>query len=146
MGVSRAAILSANYLKSRLDGVFPIPHNRVCMHEFVMSLVVLREQGVHAWDVCKRLMDFGVHPPTVGFPISVPEALMIETPETEPKEALDRFADALAQIAHEAEVSPDVVANAPHSTRLKRLDEARAVRQPDVGWQPPTATVDDQNE
>ncbi len=141
--VSRAAILSANYLKKRLDGVFPIPHNRVCMHEFVMSLVTLREHGLHAWDVCKRLMDFGVHPPTVGFPISVPEALMIETPETEPKEALDRFVDALAQIAHEAQTAPEVLAGAPHTTRLKRLDEARAVRQPDLGWHPRTETMDD---
>ncbi|MBI5135827.1 MAG: aminomethyl-transferring glycine dehydrogenase subunit GcvPB [Nitrospirae bacterium] len=134
--VSRAAILSANYLKSRLAGTFRIAQPRSCMHEFVMSLVALRENGLHAWDVCKRLMDFGVHPPTVGFPLNVPEALMIETPETESVETLDRFAEALIQIAREAAEQPERVAHAPHTLGLKRLDETRAVRQPDLGWQP----------
>ncbi|MDH4229282.1 MAG: aminomethyl-transferring glycine dehydrogenase subunit GcvPB [Nitrospirota bacterium] len=134
--VSRTAVLSANYLRARLRGVFPIAHDRPCMHEFVLSLRNLREQGLHAWDVCKRLMDFGVHPPTVGFPINVPESLMIETPETEPPEMLDRFADALIQIAREARDTPDMVSSAPHTTVIGRLDEARAVRQPDLCWKP----------
>ncbi|MFQ5509107.1 MAG: aminomethyl-transferring glycine dehydrogenase subunit GcvPB [Leptospirillia bacterium] len=137
--VSRAAILSANYLKSRLSGTFPFAHDRTCMHEFVMTLGRLRTKGLHAWDVCKRLMDFDIHPPTVGFPINVPEALMIETPETEPKEEIDRFADALIQVARECGETPELVASAPHGTPLRRLDEARAVRRPDLGRQPPTA-------
>jgi len=133
---SWGAVLSANYLKARLAGTFPLAHDRACMHEFVMTLKGLREKGVHAWDVCKRLMDFGVHPPTVGFPINVPEALMIETPETEAREVLDHFADALRTIAREVERDPATVRTAPHTTRLGRLDEARAVRQPDLGWRP----------
>jgi glycine dehydrogenase subunit 2 len=133
---SRAAVLSANYLKARVKGVFPLAHDRPCMHEFVLTLKGLRAKGLHAWDVCKRLMDFGVHPPTVGFPINVPEALMIETPETEPREVLDAFAEALATIAREAETDPETIASAPHTTRLGRLDEARAVRRPDLGWRP----------
>ncbi|MDH5526925.1 MAG: aminomethyl-transferring glycine dehydrogenase subunit GcvPB [Nitrospirota bacterium] len=133
---SRAAILSANYLRARLRGVFPVAHDRICMHEFVLSLRTLREHHLHAWDVCKRLMDFGFHPPTVGFPINVPEALMIETPETESPEVLDRFADALTQIAEECQNNPDMVRSAPHGTRLGRLDEARAVKQPDLCWHP----------
>jgi ribonuclease HI len=135
--ISRAAILSANYLKARVKGAFPFAHDRPCMHEFVLTLKTLREHKLHAWDVAKRLMDFGVHPPTVGFPINVPEALMIETPESEPVEVLDHFAEALHTIAREARKTPERVATAPHTTRLKRLDEARAVRQPDLGWRPP---------
>jgi len=134
---SRAAILSANYLRARLQGTFPLAHDRACMHEFVMTLKALRENGLHAWDVCKRLMDFGLHPPTVGFPINVPEALMIETPETEPREVLDAFAEALREIHRETREDPERVATAPHTTRLGRLDEARAVRRPDLGWRPP---------
>jgi len=133
---SRAAILSANYLKARIGGAFPLAHDRHCMHEFVLTLKGLRERKLHAWDVAKRLMDYGVHPPTVGFPTNVPEALMIETPETEPLEVLDAFAEALKSIAREAREDPEKVSGAPHTTRLRRLDEARAVRQPDLGWRP----------
>jgi glycine dehydrogenase subunit 2 len=136
---SRAAILSANYLKARIGGAFPLAHDRPCMHEFVLTLKGLREHKLHAWDVAKRLMDYGVHPPTVGFPINVPEALMIETPETEPVDVLDAFAEALKSIAREAREDPEKVSGAPHTTRLRRLDEARAVRQPDLGWRPRAA-------
>lgn len=144
--VSRSAILSANYLKARLSGTFPVAFERACMHEFVLTLKSVREQNLHAWDVCKRLIDFGFHPPTVGFPINVPEALMIETPETESKEQLDAFADALRQISEEVKNDPGKVAGAPESLPLGRLDEARAVRQPDLCWQEDTNLPDDRRQ
>ncbi len=144
--VSRSAILSANYLKARLSGTFPVAFERTCMHEFVLTLKGVREQGLHAWDICKRLIDYGFHPPTVGFPISVPEALMIETPETESKEQLDAFADAIQKIYAEVKTDPEKVAGAPESLHLGRLDEARAVRQPDLCWQADTIRPGDKRQ
>ena len=100
------------------------------MHEFVLSARKLkREHGVTALDVAKRLMDYGFHPPTIYFPLIVPEALMIEPTETEAKETLDAFADALQRIAREAAEEPDVVRNAPHSCPVRRLDEVKAAKQ-----------------
>jgi hypothetical protein len=126
----RAAVLNANYLAARLKGAYELPFERLCMHEFVLSARTMkREHGVTALDVAKRLMDFGFHPPTIYFPLVVPEALMIEPTETEAKETLDAFVDAMLAIAHEAEDDPDVVRGAPHSRIVGRLDEVRAVRE-----------------
>lgn len=134
--VSTNAILNANYLRKRLEGVYPIPYNRISMHEFVLSAKSFREQGIHAWDIAKRLMDFGFYPPTVNFPLIVDEALMIEPTETESKETLDRFCDAMYKIAREIEDNPEIVKSAPHTRSVRRLDEVRAVKALDIRWRP----------
>jgi glycine dehydrogenase subunit 2 len=128
--VSENAVLNANYLQARLRGVYPIPHgDRTCMHEFVAQGILAGAEGVNTMDVAKRLMDFGFHPPTVYFPLIVREALMIEPTETEGKETLDAFADALIQIADEARRDPQLLKTAPHSAPVKRLDEVRAAKE-----------------
>ena len=133
--MSDAAVLNANYVLARLEDVYDLPYDRHCMHEFVLSARNLkREHGVTALDVAKRLMDFGIHPPTIYFPLVVPEALMIEPTETEPKERLDAFVDAMRRIAEEAAESPDVVHEAPHTRPVRRLDEVRAVKRPVVRY------------
>jgi glycine dehydrogenase subunit 2 len=127
--MSEAAVLNANYLLARLKGAYDLPFDRLCMHEFVLSARTLkREYGVSALDVAKRLMDFDIHPPTVYFPLIVPEALMIEPTETEPKERLDEFCDAMLAIAHEAAADADILHAAPHSRPVQRLDEVKAVK------------------
>ena len=104
-------------------------YERLCMHEFVLSARTLkREHGVSALDVAKRLMDYGFHPPTVYFPLVVPEALMIEPTETETKETLDAFADAMLTIAEEAAEEPEVLKSAPHGRPVGRLDEVKAAK------------------
>ena len=129
-GMSETAVLNANYLLSRLKGVYDLPYDRLCMHEFVLSARHLkRDHGILALDVAKRLMDYGFHPPTIYFPLVVPEALMIEPTETEAKETLDAFADAMLAIAAEAAEEPSVVKDAPHTRPVRRLDEVKAVRQ-----------------
>ena len=110
---------------------YDLPYDRHCMHEFVLSARNLkREYGITALDVAKRLMDYGIHPPTVYFPLVVPEALMIEPTETEPKERLDDFVDAMLAIAREAAESPEALKEAPHGRPVRRLDEVRAAKQP----------------
>jgi glycine dehydrogenase subunit 2 len=127
--MSEAAVLNANYLLARLKDVYDLPFERLCMHEFVLSARSLkREHGVNALDVAKRLMDFDFHPPTIYFPLIVPEALMIEPTETEAKETLDAFVDAMREIAREAAERPDVVKEAPHGRPVKRLDEVKAAK------------------
>ncbi len=127
--VSENAVINANYLQARLRDVYPIPHaDRTCMHEFVAQGILPGAPTVHTMDIAKRLMDFNFHPPTVYFPLIVAEALMIEPTETESKETLDRFADALIQIAQEARENPELVKSAPHDAPLRRLDEVRAAR------------------
>jgi glycine dehydrogenase subunit 2 len=131
--MSEVAVLNANYLLARLRDAYDLPYDRLCMHEFVLSAETLkREHGVRALDVAKRLMDYGFHPPTVYFPLVVPEALMIEPTETEAKETLDAFVDAMLAIAREARHDPDVVHAAPHGRPTGRLDEVRAAKQPVV--------------
>jgi glycine dehydrogenase subunit 2 len=128
--MSETAVLNANYLLALLKDAYELPYDRLCMHEFVLSAQTLkREHGIAAFDVAKRLMDFGFHPPTVYFPLVVPEALMIEPTETEAKETLDAFAKALREIAREAAEDPEIVKSAPHGRPVERLDEARAVKQ-----------------
>jgi glycine dehydrogenase subunit 2 len=127
--MSEAAVLNANYLLARLRDAYELPYDRLCMHEFVLSARNLkREHGITALDVAKRLMDYGFHPPTVYFPLVVPEALMIEPTETETKERLDAFAEAMLAIAREAADDPDGLRTAPHARPITRLDEARAAR------------------
>jgi glycine dehydrogenase subunit 2 len=131
--MSDAAVLNANYLLARLRDVYDLPFDRHCMHEFVLSARTLkREHGVTALDVAKRLMDFGMHPPTIYFPLVVPEALMIEPTETETKERLDGFVDAMRQIVREAATDPELLRSAPHTRPVQRLDEVRAAKEPVV--------------
>jgi glycine dehydrogenase subunit 2 len=136
--VSEVAVLNANYLLARLkrEGVLeylPAAYERVCMHEFVLSGAPMKhELGIKTLDLAKRLLDHGVHPPTVYFPLIVDEALLIEPTETETKETLDRFAEILAEILSEAREDPDVARNAPYTAPVRRLDEAAAARRPVV--------------
>ncbi len=129
--MSEVAVLNANYLMARLRDAYDLPYDRLCMHEFVLSARKLkRDHGVSALDVAKRLMDYGFHPPTVYFPLVVPEALMIEPTESEARETLDAFVAAMLAIAREAEESPELLHEAPHDRPVRRLDEVRAARQP----------------
>jgi glycine dehydrogenase subunit 2 len=135
---SETAVLNANYLKARLaEGKagerLPIAFDRHCMHEFVLSgKPMKRDLGLATLDLAKRLLDFGFHPPTVYFPLLVEEALMVEPTETETKESLDAFAEAVQQILAEGEDNPDLAKNAPYTTPVRRLDEVKATRQPVV--------------
>jgi glycine dehydrogenase subunit 2 len=127
--MSEVAVLNANYLLARLKNAYDLPFDRLCMHEFVLGARSLkREHGISALDVAKRLMDYGFHPPTIYFPLVVPEALMIEPTETEARETLDAFADAMLAIVREAEESPDVLKEAPHGRPVRRLDEVQAAK------------------
>jgi glycine dehydrogenase subunit 2 len=129
--MSEVAVLNANYVLARLKDVYDLPFDRLCMHEFVLSARTLkREHGATALDVAKRLMDYGFHPPTIYFPLIVPEALMIEPTETEAKETLDAFCDAMISIAGEAKEHLELLKEAPHSRPVGRLDEVRAAKQP----------------
>lgn len=132
--VSENAIINANYLMKLLQEEFDLPYPGPAMHEFVLSGSRQKEKGVTTTDMAKRLLDFGFHAPTIYFPLIVREALMIEPTETESKQTLDQFAECLINIAHEVETNPDVVKSAPHYTPVSRLDEARAVKQPDVRY------------
>jgi glycine dehydrogenase subunit 2 len=134
--MSEAAVLNANYILARLRDAYDLPFDRLCMHEFVLSARNLkREYGVSALDVAKRLMDYGFHPPTIYFPLIVPEALMIEPTETETKETLDAFCDAMLAIAREASENPALLKEAPHSRPVRRLDEVRAAKHPIVKFE-----------
>ncbi|HEY2007088.1 MAG TPA: aminomethyl-transferring glycine dehydrogenase subunit GcvPB, partial [Solirubrobacteraceae bacterium] len=113
--------------------LLPVAFDRVCMHEFVLSGAPMkRELGIKTLDLAKRLLDHGVHPPTVYFPLLVDEALLVEPTETETKETLDRFADIVAEILREAREDPEIARTAPHTTPVRRLDEAAAARRPVV--------------
>ncbi len=138
---SKTAVINANYLRAKLARTFPVPFDTHCLHEFVASLKPLREHGVTAWDVAKRLLDYGFYAPTVYFPLVVEEALMVEPTETEAKETLDAFADALIQIAEEARTHPERVTQAPQSLSVNRLDEVKAAREPNLRWQPAASRV-----
>ncbi len=136
---SEQAVLSANYLKSRLRDAYDVPYDRPCMHEFVLSGARQRRDfGVRTLDIAKRLLDHGVHPPTIYFPLIVDEAIMIEPTETESLADLDRFAEAMLSVAAEAAATPDLLHGAPYTTPVRRLDEVRAVKQPDLRWRPRT--------
>ncbi len=127
--VSEDAILNANYLRARLKTVFPVAVDEPCMHEFVLTART-GAKDLHALDIGKRLLDYGFHAPTVHFPLVVPEALMIEPTETESKETLDRFVEALIEIRQEVDRKPDLIRNAPHTLPIRRPDEVLAARNP----------------
>ncbi len=130
--VSENAVLNANYLLSRVKHFLPVPQGERCMHEFVASATRLKnEKGVSAMDIAKRVLDFGFHAPTVYFPLSVKESIMVEPTETEGKETLDAFAETLFRILEE---DPDLLHEAPHTTPVSRPDEVRAARQPVLVW------------
>jgi glycine dehydrogenase subunit 2 len=137
--VSLDAVLAANYMLSKLRDRYELAYDRSCMHEFVLSAVRQKVLGVRTLDIAKRLLDFGVHPPTTYFPLIVPEALMIEPTETESKESLDYFISAMLQIADEAETMPEYVTSAPHNTEYKRLDDVTANRVLNLRWLPEPA-------
>jgi glycine dehydrogenase subunit 2 len=138
-GLRRAAehaVLNANYLKSLIQDTYRVPYDRPCMHEFVCEGHFPAAPDVHALDIAKRLIDYGFHPPTNYFPLIVHEALMIEPTETESKETLDAFAEALLSIAEEARTDPDLLHEAPHSAPVRRLDEVRAAKELILRWEP----------
>ncbi len=132
--VSEDAILNANYLKEKLKIFFPVAIDEPCMHEFVLTLKDAKAKDVHAGDVGKRLLDYGIHAPTVHFPLVVEEALMIEPTETESKESLDRFIEVMAKIAREIAVDAQKVKDAPHTLPVRRPDEVLAARKPVLSY------------
>lgn len=130
------AVLNANYCRARLKGHYDIPYDRICMHECVLSASRQTKHGVRALDIAKALIDLGYHPPTIYFPLIVKESLMIEPTETESKETLDCFIDAMIEIARTAETDPESIRRAPVTRPVKRLDETKAAREPNLRWQP----------
>jgi len=130
------ALLNANYLRKRLETVFHLPYQEPCMHECVFTDRFQQRQGVTTLEIAKRLLDYGFHPPTIYFPLVVSGALMVEPTETESRETLDDFAQAMVSIAREAKENPDLVKSAPRSTPVGRLDETRAARKPVLRWEP----------
>ena len=133
--ISRDAVINANYLMARLKEYYDLSYDRLCMHEVVLSARRQKKNGVRGLDIAKRLLDYGFHAPTMYFPLIVDEALMVEPTESESKETLDAFIDAMLAIASESENIPETVQGAPYSTPVSRLDEARAAREPDLRWQ-----------
>ncbi|HEY5610503.1 MAG TPA: aminomethyl-transferring glycine dehydrogenase subunit GcvPB [Thermoanaerobaculia bacterium] len=132
--VAEIAVLNANYIRARLKGTYHLPYDAPSLHEVIFSDKFQTARDVHTLDIAKRLMDYGFHPPTIYFPLIVAGALMIEPTESEPKEELDAFCDAMLAIAREANETPELVRSAPHTTPVRRLDEARAARQPVLRW------------
>ncbi|HWO77611.1 MAG TPA: aminomethyl-transferring glycine dehydrogenase subunit GcvPB [Bacillus sp. (in: firmicutes)] len=128
--VTENAVINANYMMRKLAPYFDLPYDKHCKHEFVLSGKRQKKLGVRTLDIAKRLLDFGYHPPTIYFPLNVEECMMFEPTETESKETLDAFIDAMIQIAKEAEETPEIVQEAPHTTVIKRLDETLAARKP----------------
>lgn len=141
--VAKHAVLNANYVRAKLHDVYPAAYDRVCMHECVLTGDPVKDRtGVRVLDISKRLIDYGFHPMTNYFPLIVHEAMMIEPTETENKETLDRFCDALRSIAEEAEKDPGMVQSAPHHAVVGRLDEVLAVKQLNVRWKPDSGSTE----
>ncbi len=133
--VSQDAVLAANYLRQRVGEAYELPYAGPCKHEFVASASAIKAAtGVRTYDIAKRLIDHGYHPPTIYFPLIVDECLLIEPTETESVETLDAFADALIAVAREAAEDPALLADAPHDAPVRRLDETTAARKPDLRW------------
>ena len=133
--VSRMALLNANYIRKKLEKTYHLAYNEPCMHECIFTDRLQQRNGVSTLDIAKRLLDYGYHPPTIYFPLVVSGALMIEPTETETVETLDGFVEAMVAIAQEAKNNPEWVKRAPHTTPVKRLDEARAARKPVLRWE-----------
>ncbi len=132
--IGKHSVLNANYIKESLKDLYLLPIKGVCKHEFVFDGLIDKSNHVTTLDVAKRLLDYDVHPPTVYFPLTVKEALMIEPPETESKVAIDSFIEVMRIVAIEAKENPDLVKGAPYNTVVKRLDEAKAARKPIVKY------------
>lgn len=132
--VAEYAVLSANYIASKLKDYYSLPYGLPCMHEFVLSALGQKKYGVRALDIAKRLIDFGIHPPTMYFPLIVPESIMIEPTETESKEMLDYFIECMIRIAKEAEEDPHLLYASPHTSPVARVDEVQAARFPDLRY------------
>ena len=135
LSISGNAVLNANYMMKALRGIYHLPYDRTCMHEAVFSADLQKERGSSGLEIAKRLLDYGFHAPTMYFPLIVHEALMIEPTESETKETIDLFIQALIDIDREVTENSELVNNAPHTTPVARLDEARAARHPDLRWQ-----------
>ncbi len=128
--VTNYAVLNANYIRARLHDTYKEPYDRICGHEFVLEgHWPEKAPGIHALDISKRLMDYGIHPPTNYFPLIVPEALLIEPTETESKETLDYFIETMMKIAEEAQNNPELLHEAPHTTPVRRVDEVKAAKE-----------------
>jgi len=128
--IAENAVLNANYLKKRMEGLFTIPFPQPCMHEFVVQADNYLDKGVRAYDIAKRLLDYGIHPPVVYFPLVIKECMLIEPTESESKATLDHFIEALKAIIEEIHTNPDIVKTAPHDQVVTRLDETRAAKKP----------------
>ncbi|ODS33635.1 MAG: hypothetical protein SCARUB_01235 [Candidatus Scalindua rubra] len=133
--IGESALINANYLRKKISDYVEIPYGKKCMHEFVASTRKLKTNGITTLDIAKRLLDYGFHSPTIYFPLIVEDALMIEPTETETKETLDEFAEAIIKILEEAKNNPEILKNAPHTTPVSRLDEVQAARKPNLRWQ-----------
>ncbi|MBV9172279.1 MAG: aminomethyl-transferring glycine dehydrogenase subunit GcvPB [Chloroflexi bacterium] len=133
--ISETAVLNANYLKKLLEDVYEVAYDRTCMHEFVLTARRQKaEHGVKTLDIAKRLLDFGIHPPTIYFPLIVEEAIMVEPTEGESRQTLEHFSDVMHQIAREIETDPELVLGAPREQVVGRLDEVTAARRPILRW------------
>jgi glycine dehydrogenase subunit 2 len=130
------AVLNANYIRKGLEGTYDLPYTSPSMHEVVFSDKLQARKGVRTMDIAKRLIDYGFHPYTTAFPLIVPGAMMIEPTESESKEELDLFVEAMKSISEEVEEDAELVRTAPHSTRVARLDETAAARKPILRWKP----------
>ncbi|UCC95504.1 MAG: aminomethyl-transferring glycine dehydrogenase subunit GcvPB [Candidatus Omnitrophota bacterium] len=132
--VAHNSVLNANYVKEKLKDYYEVPFPKRCMHEVIFSCKKQKERGASAYDIAKRLIDYGIHPPTMYFPLTVPEAFMVEPTETESRCALDYFIEAMRQIDREISQDLDKVKSAPHTSFVKRVDETKAARSPDLRW------------
>jgi glycine dehydrogenase subunit 2 len=132
--VSENAIINANYIMRSLEGIYDLPYKQHCKHECVFSGANFRDKGIKTLDIAKRLLDYGYHAPTIYFPLIVPEAIMIEPTETESQETLDAFIDTMKKIAIEIEKTPELVKSAPNNTPIGRLDDVKAVKEPNLRW------------
>jgi glycine dehydrogenase subunit 2 len=130
------AVLNANYIRKGLEATYDLPYSTPTMHEVVFSDKLQAKKGVRTMDIAKRLIDYGFHPYTTAFPLIVPGAMMIEPTESESKEEMDLFIEAMTSIAEEVQEDPQLVLDAPHSTRVSRLDETAAARKPILRWKP----------
>jgi glycine dehydrogenase subunit 2 len=133
--VGERAVLNANYLAARITQTYPLAYQQPPMHEFVATAKRFKKHGIRVMDIAKRVIDLGFHPSTVYFPLIVDEAMMVEPTETESRETLDAFADVLLQVAREAEEDPDLLHEAPVTTPVRRLDEAKAARELKLRWE-----------
>ncbi len=144
--VSEIAVLNANYIRKNLEGIYHLQYSTPTLHECIFSDKYQKKYGVNNIDIAKRLIDYGLHPPTVSFPLTVHGALMIEPTETESKRDLDMFVGAMKKIAEEAATQPELLKEAPHGTYVRRLDETSAARRPVLRWRPDVVQDEDQGE